>query len=115
MATWATQNRQGLVLFKGRAPKEAGPLVGIFRTLRGRVRVSLDEGNRTFHDIPATVTLQASQNIADTKASIRNIGANIMSTAETVQFNESLRPVTDSLQSTQVTEVTQSVKQYDRY
>ncbi|XP_043541299.1 uncharacterized protein LOC122546716, partial [Chiloscyllium plagiosum] len=76
---------------------------------------SLDEGNRTFHDIPARVTLQASQNIADIKATIRNVGANIMSTAETLQFNESLGPVTDSLQSTQVTEVTQSVKQYDRY
>ncbi|XP_060712571.1 prominin-2-like [Hemiscyllium ocellatum] len=76
---------------------------------------SVDEGNRTFHDIPARVTLQASQNIADIEATIRNIGANIRSTAESVQFNESLRPVTDNLQSTQVTEVIQSVKQYDRY
>ncbi|XP_067879297.1 prominin-2-like [Heterodontus francisci] len=76
---------------------------------------SLEQGSRSFNEIPAQVTNQTAQIIADIKITIENIEKNISSISERVQIPDSLQSLTTSLNSPQVSEVSNSVKQYDYY
>ncbi|XP_041065009.1 prominin-2-like isoform X2 [Carcharodon carcharias] len=80
-----------------------------------KLRSSLQQGNRSFNEIPVRVNRETSQTIADIKVTIQKIEKDILSIADKVKITESLQRLTDSLNSSQVTATTSSVKEYDYY
>ncbi|XP_067857439.1 prominin-2-like [Heptranchias perlo] len=76
---------------------------------------SLQQGNRSFNEIPGKVTNQTSQIIADIKRAIEDIEGNLSSIIERVQFLDSLQSQIGNLNSQKVLAVSRDVKQYDYY
>ncbi|XP_078421873.1 prominin-2-like isoform X2 [Cetorhinus maximus] len=80
-----------------------------------KLRSSLQQGNRSFNEIPDRVNHETSQTIADIKVTIQKIEKDILSITDKVKITESLRRLTESLSSPQVTATVSSVEKYDYY
>ncbi|XP_038641505.1 prominin-2-like [Scyliorhinus canicula] len=76
---------------------------------------SLQKGNRTFNEIPARVAGETSQIISDANVQLQEIERDVLRSTQSLTFADQLKNVTNDLNSTQLENVTDSVKEYDYY